>query len=63
LGQVSFSQATSPSPIRTGSKPFVAVSDAYKQAVIAAGIGDTRTVGREIGMIRTLRNDFIDEME
>lgn len=43
--------------------PEANVSDAYKQAVIAAGIADTRTVGREIGMIRTLRNDFTDEME
>lgn len=39
------------------------VSDAYKRAVLAAGIADTRTVGREIGMIRTLRNAFSDEME
>lgn len=43
--------------------PEANVSDAYKRAVIAAGIGDTRTVGRGIGMIRTLRNEFTDEME
>lgn len=43
--------------------PEANVSDAYKQAVIAAGIADTRTVGRDIGMIRTLRNEFTEEME
>jgi enoyl-[acyl-carrier protein] reductase II len=43
--------------------PEANVSDAYKRAVIAAGIADTRTVGRDIGVIRALRNDFTDEME
>jgi enoyl-[acyl-carrier protein] reductase II len=43
--------------------PEANVSDAYKRAVLAAGIGDTRTVGRDIGMIRTLHNEFTDDME
>ena len=43
--------------------PEANVSDAYKRALLAAGIADTRTPGREIGMIRTLRNDFTDEMD
>lgn len=43
--------------------PEANVSGAYKQALLAAGIADTRTVGREIGMIRALRNEFTDEME
>ncbi|GAA4231832.1 enoyl-[acyl-carrier-protein] reductase FabK [Actinomadura meridiana] len=34
----------------------------YKDAVIAAGTGDTRTVGRGLGMIRVLSNDFADRM-
>jgi enoyl-[acyl-carrier protein] reductase II len=43
--------------------PEANVGDAYKHAVIAAGIADTRAVGREIGVIRALRNEFTDEME
>jgi enoyl-[acyl-carrier protein] reductase II len=43
--------------------PEANVTDAYKQAVLAAGIADTRAVGRDIGLIRSLRNDFTDEME
>lgn len=43
--------------------PEANVSDAYKRAILAAGIGDTRTVGRDIGMIRTLHNEFTDDME
>jgi enoyl-[acyl-carrier protein] reductase II len=43
--------------------PEANVTDAYKQAVLAAGIADTRAVGRDVGLIRTLRNDFTDEME
>ncbi|RFS82954.1 2-nitropropane dioxygenase [Actinomadura spongiicola] len=35
---------------------------AYKEAVLAAGTGDTRTVGRDLGMIRVLANDFADRM-
>lgn len=42
--------------------PEAGVSDGYKQAVISAGITDTRTVGRGLGMIRTLSNDFAEEM-
>ena len=34
----------------------------YKQAVLAAGISDTRTVGRGLGMIRSLTNAFTDRM-
>lgn len=43
--------------------PEANVTDAYKRAVLAAGISDTRAVGREIGVIRALRNEFTDEME
>lgn len=45
------------------TSPEAGVSDAYKQRVLAAGIGDTRTTGRGIGMIRSLANSFTDEME
>ncbi|TDD33390.1 2-nitropropane dioxygenase [Actinomadura sp. KC06] len=38
------------------------VHPAYKEAVLAAGTGDTRTVGRGLGMIRVLANDFADRM-
>ncbi|MEV6909184.1 nitronate monooxygenase family protein [Amycolatopsis sp. NPDC051071] len=34
----------------------------YKAAVVAAGIDSTRTVGRELGVIRALANDFTDRM-
>ncbi|WP_409490881.1 NAD(P)H-dependent flavin oxidoreductase [Amycolatopsis sp. cmx-11-12] len=34
----------------------------YKAAVVAAGIDSTRTVGRELGLIRALANDFTDRM-
>ncbi|OXM43242.1 NAD(P)H-dependent flavin oxidoreductase [Amycolatopsis alba] len=34
----------------------------YKAAVVAAGIGSTRTVGRDLGLIRALANDFTDRM-
>lgn len=43
--------------------PEANVSDAYKQAILDAGIGDTRCVGAELGMIRAVRNRFTDEME
>jgi enoyl-[acyl-carrier protein] reductase II len=43
--------------------PEANVHDAYKQAIIAAGVSDTRTVGRDLGLIRTLRNDFTDVMD
>ncbi|POF27947.1 NAD(P)H-dependent flavin oxidoreductase [Roseibium marinum] len=42
--------------------PEAGVSEGYKQAVIDAGVADTRTVGRGLGMIRTLSNDFAEEM-
>lgn len=42
--------------------PEAGVSDSYKQAVIRAGVADTRTVGRGMGMIRTLSNPFSEEM-
>ncbi|KMK65128.1 nitronate monooxygenase family protein [Puniceibacterium sp. IMCC21224] len=42
--------------------PEAGVVDGYKQAVIGAGVADTRTVGRGFGMIRTLSNDFAEEM-
>lgn len=44
------------------ASPEAGVSDAYKQAVLSAGVADTRTVGRGFGMIRTLTNDFAEEM-
>ncbi|WP_410664576.1 NAD(P)H-dependent flavin oxidoreductase [Amycolatopsis sp. lyj-84] len=34
----------------------------YKAAVVAAGIDSTRTVGRDLGLIRALANDFTDRM-
>jgi enoyl-[acyl-carrier protein] reductase II len=43
--------------------PEASVHDAYKQAVLAAQIGATRTVGRGLGLIRTLANDFTARME
>ncbi len=43
--------------------PEAGVNDAYRQAILNAGVADTRTVGRGMGMIRTLKNDFADEME
>lgn len=42
--------------------PEANVHDAYKRAVIEAGITGTRTVGRGFGMIRTLSNAFADRM-
>ena len=43
--------------------PEASVHAAYKQAVVAAGTEDTRTVGRGFGVIRALRNSFTDGME
>jgi enoyl-[acyl-carrier protein] reductase II len=43
--------------------PEANVHDAYKQAVLAAGIAGTRTVGRGLGMIRTLANPFTECMQ
>ncbi|WP_158743498.1 nitronate monooxygenase family protein [Acidisphaera sp. L21] len=42
--------------------PEANVHPAYKQAVLSAGIDSTRTVGRGMGMIRTLSNDFAERM-
>jgi enoyl-[acyl-carrier protein] reductase II len=39
------------------------VHDAYRDAVLRAGVGDTRTVGRDLGVIRVLRNGFSDRMD
>lgn len=44
------------------STPEATVHPAYKQAVLAAGIADTRTVGRGLGMIRALSNPFTERM-
>lgn len=43
--------------------PEASVHAAYKQAVINAGIESTRTVGRNLGVIRALSNPFTDRME
>ena len=42
--------------------PEANVHESYKQAVLVAGIAGTRTVGRGLGMIRTLANPFADRM-
>ncbi len=39
------------------------VHDAYKQAVLQATVSDTRTVGRDLGVVRTLANAFTARME
>ncbi|MEV4602974.1 nitronate monooxygenase [Amycolatopsis sp. NPDC049253] len=39
-----------------------AVHDAYKRAVLAAGVDSTRTVGHGLGVIRALGNDFTARM-
>ncbi|OAN76291.1 2-nitropropane dioxygenase [Jannaschia sp. EhC01] len=43
--------------------PEAAVPDGYKDRVLSSGVGDTRVVGRGLGMIRALHNDFTDKME
>ncbi len=43
--------------------PEAGVSAAYKDRVVKAGVADTRVVGRDLGMIRALRNGFTDRME
>lgn len=45
------------------ASPEAGVTEAYKTAVVSAGVSDTRTVGRGLGMIRALKNDFTDRME
>ncbi len=42
--------------------PEAAVHGGYKDAVLAAGIGATRTVGHGLGLIRTLSNPFAERM-
>jgi len=42
--------------------PEASVHPAYKQVVIDAAIGDTRTVGHGLGMIRALANAFTERM-
>ena len=42
--------------------PEAAIHPAYKQAVLDATIAATRTVGRGLGMIRTLSNPFAERM-
>lgn len=42
--------------------PEASLHPAYKQAVLAAAVGDTRTVGHGLGLIRALRNPFTDRM-
>ncbi|GAB3556127.1 NAD(P)H-dependent flavin oxidoreductase [Spelaeicoccus albus] len=39
------------------------VHPAYKQMVLDADVDDTRTVGRDLGVIRAIANDFTAEME
>lgn len=42
--------------------PEANVSEGYKQAVLRAGVSDTRTVGRGLGMIRVIVNTFAERM-
>lgn len=42
--------------------PEAGVAQGYKQAVLDAGIADTACVGRDLGMIRAIRNAFTDRM-
>ncbi|MEQ9673411.1 MAG: nitronate monooxygenase [Roseovarius indicus] len=42
--------------------PEANVSDVYKQAVLNAGVSDTRTVGNGLGMIRAIGNRFTERM-
>ncbi|MGX1309237.1 enoyl-[acyl-carrier protein] reductase II [Amorphus suaedae] len=43
--------------------PEATVSDAYKRMIVEAGPSATRTVGRDVGMIRALANEFTDAMQ
>lgn len=45
------------------ASPEAGVPAPYKDRVLAAGVDDTRVVGRGLGMIRALRNGFTDRME
>lgn len=42
--------------------PEAGVSEGYKRAVLNAGVADTTCVGRELGMIRAIRNPFTERM-
>lgn len=42
--------------------PEAGLAQGYKQAVVAAGIADTRTVGRGLGLIRAIANEFTERM-
>ncbi len=42
--------------------PEAAIHDAYKAAILRAGVDDTRTVGQGFGVIRALANPFTDRM-
>ncbi len=42
--------------------PEASVHPAYKDAVLAAAVGDTRTVGHGLGMIRAIANPFTARM-
>lgn len=42
--------------------PEATVSDAYKARVLAGGVADTYVVGRDLGVIRALGNDFTRRM-
>lgn len=42
--------------------PEAGLAQGYKDAVIAAGVADTRTVGHGLGMIRAIANEFTDRM-
>lgn len=39
------------------------VHPAYQQMILDAGVEDTRTVGKDLGVIRSISNDFTAEME
>ncbi len=45
------------------ASPEAGLAPGYKQAVLSAGVTDTRTVGRGLGMIRALANLFTERME
>lgn len=42
--------------------PEAQVHEDYRAMVLAAGVGGTRTVGRDLGMIRCLHNEFTEQM-
>jgi len=42
--------------------PEANVSESYKQAILDAGVADTRTVGAGLGMIRAISNAFTERM-